>query len=120
MWDDDVMPIEIRPGLTVLIKGIPWDLTKAEADKLANVITALGGATGRWTGHSIITVTHARLLTKRLYEVHTKDRHLVFMRDGAVVKSVRIINDGNVQRVSRDEIDALITAPLQEDIDHDE
>jgi len=41
MWDDDVMPVEIRPGITVLIKGIPWDLTKAEAEKLANVVTAL-------------------------------------------------------------------------------
>ncbi len=42
MFDDEIMPIEIRPGHVVLIKGIPWDLTKAEAEKIANVVLALG------------------------------------------------------------------------------
>lgn len=44
MSEDDVMPIEIRPGYMVLIKGIPWDITKAEAEKLANVILALAAS----------------------------------------------------------------------------
>lgn len=42
MFDDEIMPIEIRPGHMVLIKGVPWDLTKAEAEKTANVVLALG------------------------------------------------------------------------------
>lgn len=38
----DVMPIEIRPGYFVYIQGIPRDLTKNEASKIAKVIEALG------------------------------------------------------------------------------
>jgi len=36
-----IMPIQLRPDLVVHIQGLPFDLTQAEARKLANVITAL-------------------------------------------------------------------------------
>lgn len=36
-----VIPIPIRANLTVHIQGIPFDMTQAEARKIANVITAL-------------------------------------------------------------------------------
>lgn len=35
------LPIPIRSNLTVQINGIPFDLTKAEASKIANVILAM-------------------------------------------------------------------------------
>lgn len=37
----NIIPIPIRPNLTVRIHGIPFDLTSAEAKKLAAVIQAL-------------------------------------------------------------------------------
>jgi hypothetical protein len=37
---DTILPIPIRPNLTVHIQGIPSDLTPAEADKIAAVIMA--------------------------------------------------------------------------------
>ena len=36
-----VVPIPIRQDLTVLVQGLPFDLTKAEASKVANVILAM-------------------------------------------------------------------------------
>lgn len=37
------LPIPIRENLTVLIHGMPFDLTEAEARKIANVVLALAG-----------------------------------------------------------------------------
>jgi hypothetical protein len=37
------LPIPIRADLTVQIDGIPFDLTKAEASKIANVVLAMAG-----------------------------------------------------------------------------
>lgn len=37
----NVMPIPIRSDLTILIHGLPHDLTQAEAKKIAGVVTAL-------------------------------------------------------------------------------
>ncbi|MBL8771075.1 MAG: hypothetical protein JNK30_06795 [Phenylobacterium sp.] len=37
----NVMPIPIRADLTILIHGLPHDLTQAEAKKIAGVVTAL-------------------------------------------------------------------------------
>ncbi len=39
------LPIPIRSDLTVKIEGIPFDLTKAEATKIANVVLAMAGET---------------------------------------------------------------------------
>lgn len=39
-----VLPIALRAGLTVQVAGIPFDLTAAEAKKIANIILAHGGA----------------------------------------------------------------------------
>lgn len=39
--NDDLLPIEIRPGEFVLIKGIPHDLTDEEARKIAGVVLAM-------------------------------------------------------------------------------
>jgi hypothetical protein len=36
-----VVPIPIRPNLTIHIQGLPFDLTEAEARKIAAVITAM-------------------------------------------------------------------------------
>jgi hypothetical protein len=36
-----IIPIPIRPDLTVKIQGIPYDLTPAEAVKIANVVKAM-------------------------------------------------------------------------------
>ena len=36
------LPIAIRADLTIQINGIPFDLTKAEATKIANVVLAMG------------------------------------------------------------------------------
>lgn len=38
------LPIPIRENLTVLIHGLPFDLSQAEARKIANVVLALAGA----------------------------------------------------------------------------
>jgi hypothetical protein len=37
----DILPIQIREDLTVQIAGIPHDMTKAEADKIARVVLAM-------------------------------------------------------------------------------
>lgn len=37
------LPIPIRENLTILIHGLPFDLSQAEARKIANVILALAG-----------------------------------------------------------------------------
>jgi hypothetical protein len=37
----EILQIQIRPDATVCIHPIPHDLTKAEANKLANVIMAM-------------------------------------------------------------------------------
>jgi hypothetical protein len=37
----DILPIQIRPGLTVQIAGIPHDLTREEAEKIARVVMAM-------------------------------------------------------------------------------
>jgi len=39
----NILPIQIRQDLTIHIQGIPFDLTKAEAQRVANVILALAG-----------------------------------------------------------------------------
>jgi len=40
---ENSVPIPIRIDLTVFVQGIPFDLSKAEAAKIANVIMALAG-----------------------------------------------------------------------------
>lgn len=41
MFDDRIMPIEIRPGYSVMVQDIPHDLTESEAQKLCLVLKAL-------------------------------------------------------------------------------
>lgn len=41
-FEDDIIPIALRKDLTVRIQGLPRDMTKDEAQKVANVILALG------------------------------------------------------------------------------
>ena len=41
MATSGIMPIQIRENLTVYIQGLPFDLTRVEADKLVGVINAL-------------------------------------------------------------------------------
>lgn len=36
-----ILPIPIRPDITVFIQGLPYDLTEAEASKIANVVRAM-------------------------------------------------------------------------------
>lgn len=36
-----ILPIPIRPDITVFVQGLPYDLTEAEANKIANVIRAM-------------------------------------------------------------------------------
>jgi hypothetical protein len=36
-----ILPIPIRPDVTVFVQGIPYDLTESEAAKIANVIRAM-------------------------------------------------------------------------------
>jgi hypothetical protein len=45
MWEAEhgIVPVQIRPDLTVRIQGLPHDLTQAEADKIARVVLALCG-----------------------------------------------------------------------------
>jgi hypothetical protein len=38
--EDTIFPIPIRSDVTVRIQGLPFDLTRAEADKIAAVIMA--------------------------------------------------------------------------------
>lgn len=40
----EILSVEIRPGVYIRFLGIPWDLSKAEADKIAAVVTALSDA----------------------------------------------------------------------------
>jgi hypothetical protein len=40
-----ILPIPIRADLTVMIQGLPFDLTAAEAKKIAGVIQAMASAT---------------------------------------------------------------------------
>ncbi len=42
----DILPIQIRPDVVVRIAGIPYDLTEAEAAKIAAVITAMAQPSG--------------------------------------------------------------------------
>jgi hypothetical protein len=37
----DILPIQIREDLTVQIAGIPHDLTREEAEKIARVVLAM-------------------------------------------------------------------------------
>jgi hypothetical protein len=37
---DTILPVKLREDVTVLIQGIPHDLTQAEAEKIARVIEA--------------------------------------------------------------------------------
>lgn len=37
----NIMPIQIRPDLTIRIQGLPFDLTQAEAKRIANVVMAM-------------------------------------------------------------------------------
>jgi hypothetical protein len=36
-----ILPIPIRPDTTIFVQGLPYDLTEAEATKIANVIKAM-------------------------------------------------------------------------------
>ena len=38
---DTIIPVILRPDVTVYIQGIPYDLTPQEAKKLINIISAL-------------------------------------------------------------------------------
>ncbi|UYN99111.1 MAG: hypothetical protein KIT02_14440 [Devosia sp.] len=38
---DNILPIQIRADLAVYIQGLPFDLTKAEANKIAKVVMAM-------------------------------------------------------------------------------
>lgn len=42
---DTILPIPIRPDLTVHVQGLPYDLTETEARKIANVIIAMTNST---------------------------------------------------------------------------
>lgn len=44
-FDDRIIPIQIRPDVTVSVFGIPHDLTETEAAKIARVIEALATKT---------------------------------------------------------------------------
>lgn len=39
--DDTIIPIRIRPDVVVRVQGLPFDLTEAEASKVAGVAMAL-------------------------------------------------------------------------------
>jgi hypothetical protein len=41
LMDDTIIPIQLRPDVTVRIQGIPHDLTDAEADRIERIITAM-------------------------------------------------------------------------------
>ena len=43
LQSDTIYPIPIRADLTVYVQGLPFDLTEAEARKIANVIIAMAG-----------------------------------------------------------------------------
>lgn len=38
---NSILPIPIRPDITIYVQGLPYDLTDAEASKIANVIRAM-------------------------------------------------------------------------------
>ncbi|MBV9158845.1 MAG: hypothetical protein JO097_21475 [Acidobacteriaceae bacterium] len=38
---ENILPIPLRADLTVRIQGLPFDMTKAEAEKIANVVKAM-------------------------------------------------------------------------------
>lgn len=40
-----ILPVRIREGVTVAIYGLPADLTKAEAEKIARIVMAYGDTT---------------------------------------------------------------------------
>lgn len=40
-WESGILPIMIRNDLVVEISGIPFDLTRAEAERIAGVILAM-------------------------------------------------------------------------------
>jgi hypothetical protein len=42
MAEPTILPIPIRANLVVFVQGLPHDLTKAEANKIANVVKAMG------------------------------------------------------------------------------
>lgn len=42
-----IVPIQIRPDLTVHIQGLPHDLTKKEAEKIAGVVLAFASPRDR-------------------------------------------------------------------------
>lgn len=42
--NDQIMPIPIRPGHVVHIHGMPFDMTKEEADKIIRVVMALANS----------------------------------------------------------------------------
>src|SRR5437762_12137716 len=44
---DNILPIPIREDLTIRIQGLPYDLTEAEAQKIAAVVTEIGRASCR-------------------------------------------------------------------------
>ena len=41
MASSNILPIPIRPDLTIFVQGLPYDLSKPEAQKIANVILAM-------------------------------------------------------------------------------
>jgi hypothetical protein len=36
-----ILPIPIRPDLTIYVRGLPYDLKEAEADKIAAAVQAM-------------------------------------------------------------------------------
>jgi len=49
--EEPILSIPIRPDMEVRIHGIPWDLTQAEAEKIASIIEAMAMPTmpsGGW------------------------------------------------------------------------
>jgi len=41
MASSHILPIPIRADLTIYIQGLPFDLTEAEARKIAGVVSAM-------------------------------------------------------------------------------
>jgi hypothetical protein len=42
----NVFPIQIRENVVVRIQGLPFDLTQAEAERIANVVKAMAVIAG--------------------------------------------------------------------------
>jgi hypothetical protein len=38
---NEIVPVEIRPGIFIRIQGIPHDFSEAEATKVSNVVMAI-------------------------------------------------------------------------------